>query len=121
MKRPHDVKVMLDGERRREYRVRVERALGRRLKRTECVHHHSEQQLVACQDQGYHLFLHARTRVVQAGGDPNTQRMCGRCQTVKNIQDFSPRAHNPRSYECKACRRQYELRRYYERQGRTAP
>src|SRR4051812_13325745 len=39
------------------YRKRAEIALGRRLKRHEHVHHHSETQLVIC-TVSYHMWLH---------------------------------------------------------------
>lgn len=43
------------------YRARAERAIGRRLKRSEHVHHHSHTQLVIC-SQAYHAWLHSEMR-----------------------------------------------------------
>jgi hypothetical protein len=49
------------------YRLRAAAALGRALKPTEHVHHHSETQLVIC-TRDYHAWLHRRMRVL---GIPN--------------------------------------------------
>jgi len=43
-----------------EHKVRAEKALGNRLPPKAIVHHHSKTELVICQDQAYHLFLHRR-------------------------------------------------------------
>lgn len=43
------------------YRIRAERALGRKLQRGEHVHHHSATQLVIC-DAAYHGWLHRQMR-----------------------------------------------------------
>ena len=39
-------------------RLRAERALGRRIRRPEQVHHFSATQLVICPDRDYHTLLH---------------------------------------------------------------
>ena len=73
----------------------AEAALGRPLPDGAEVHHvdHNKRNnvpsnLVICQDKAYHLFLHVRARVVRAGGDPNTQRICHRCRHVVNMADL---------------------------------
>lgn len=43
---------------RQQDRKRAERALGRRTREPECIHHHSPTQLVICQDTQYHALLH---------------------------------------------------------------
>src|SRR5215471_8447008 len=78
------------GLRRRAYRVRAENAIGRTLKATEEIHHHSEQHIVICEDHAYHGLLHSRTRVVRAGGNPDHQAICGRCRSVLDLSEFSP-------------------------------
>jgi hypothetical protein len=54
----------------------------------ECKSNNAPSNLVACQDTAYHFLLHVRTRTVRAGGDPNTQRVCGRCKRVLLLSLF---------------------------------
>ena len=58
-----------------EHILVVERAIGRLLRRPECVHHINGDRadnrganLVACQDQAYHSLLHQRARALAACG-----------------------------------------------------
>lgn len=44
--------------------------------------------LVICENHAYHHFLHVRMRVRAAGGDPNSERVCGSCQEVKPLAAF---------------------------------
>lgn len=88
----------------RIHRARAERALGRPLPANAVVHHADgskadDAPLVICENQAYHFLLHIRTRVVQAGGDPNTERICGRCKALKPFESFTPG-----STICRACR-----------------
>lgn len=57
----------------------AEKALGGPLPPKTVVHHHTSDQLVICQDQGYHLLLHKRTKAYIACGNPNW-RKCTFCQ-----------------------------------------
>ena len=64
----------------------AESALGRYLPSRAQVHHvdgneqnNGNGNLVICQDQAYHQLLHVRTRIVRAGGDPNTDGLCKHC------------------------------------------
>lgn len=66
-----------------EHLLIAERAYGKCLPRQAVVHHVNQnpgdnrhQNLVICEDRGYHALLHARQRVVDAGGDPNVQAVC---------------------------------------------
>ncbi len=76
------------------HRVIAEKALGKQLPVGVEVHHvdgdigNTTPRLVICQDRHYHQLLHVRARVYAAGGDPNSQRICGKCQAVKNVDDF---------------------------------
>lgn len=74
--------------------ARAERALGKPLPLRAVVHHadgskSDDAPLVICQDQAYHMLLHARTRVKAAGGNPNTDRICSMCRLVKSVAAFS--------------------------------
>lgn len=73
----------------------AEAALGKSLPQGAVIHHvdgnnqnNSPSNLVICQDQAYHMLLHARQRVYDAGGDPNTQKICTACKAVKSQSCF---------------------------------
>jgi hypothetical protein len=108
-----------------EHIVIAERALGRPLPATVEVHHVDEntlnnanRNLVICQDREYHDLLHVRARVLRAGGNPNTQRLCYRCKTAKDFAAFPKSRTNKnggvrslcRECGCVVCR-EYKLRR----------
>ena len=99
-----------DGKVSTLHRLRAVAALGKPLPRGAQVHHADgsradDAPLVICQDAKYHKLLHARLRVKRAGGDPNTDKVCVSCGTVKSKRDFS---NNRSNYDglhsaCKAC------------------
>jgi hypothetical protein len=93
----------------------AEAALGHHLPADAEVHHVDEDtynnapsNLVICQDRAYHKLLHQRALVVRAGGDPNTHKMCGRCQAPKAFGEFnrstSNKSHGLYSL-CRECQR----------------
>lgn len=98
-----------------EHVLIAERALGRYLPEGAEVHHADENKrnnanrnLVICQDKAYHKLLHARARVVAAGGDPNTQAVCGACRQPKPFSAFYRMADNASTGvngRCKECHR----------------
>lgn len=97
----------IDGKPMMLHRARAVRALGRPLPPKVVVHHVDDENpddspLVICENQRYHWLLHVRLRTLRAGGDPDTQRVCWRCRTVKDFSAFSPSALS-RNTECRAC------------------
>ena len=100
----------------RVHRLIAAEALGHPLLKGAEVHHvdgdkanNAHRNLVICQDRAYHLLLHARARILRAGGNPNTQRICVDCKTLRSNSDFSTKANQCRP--CMAAR----TRRYYQR------
>lgn len=94
-----------NGRKRRVHRLRAELALGKPLPPRAVVHHadgslRPDAPLVICQNQAYHRLLHARMRVVRAGGNPNTEAFCGRCRRILSRNDF----YRPSS-QCRTCTR----------------
>lgn len=98
------------GKLRGTHIVRAERALGKPLPRGAVVHHadgsqHKDAPLVICQDHAYHMLLHTRMRVVAAGGDPNTQRICSMCKQLRLIAEFPRVKQRPNGMlgNCRSC------------------
>ncbi len=97
-------------ESRRIHRVRAEQALGKPLPSDAVVHHvdgtkSATSPLVICQDERYHRLLHMRMRIVAAGGNPNTQKVCSRCRELKDKTAFNRRVQyvDGRAPYCRAC------------------
>lgn len=94
-----------------EHILIAERALGRRIPVGVQVHHFDEvrshnegSNLVICQDAKYHMILHARRRVQQAGASPDTHSICSRCGPRPN-KDFCVNNANWHGHDtcCRQC------------------
>jgi hypothetical protein len=111
-------KIYVGGRRVHLHRLRAERALGKPLPPGALVHHADgskadDAPLVICQDDEYHKLLHARMRVKAAGGDPNTERVCGHCDKVKVFDEFRRDRRGAAGVNpvCKVCINAVERRR----------
>lgn len=89
----------------------VETLLNVRLPDPVCIHHvdgnrrnNQQNNFVVCPNQAYHLLLHARTRIVNAGGIPSVHKICSSCKQVKTKGEFykGPEWDGRRSI-CKVC------------------
>ncbi len=108
----YPTKLLPDGRVVKKHRLRAEKALGRPLPEGVEVHHvdgtkSTRSQLVICQDAAYHQLLHVRQRVLRAGGNPNTDKICSHCKCVKLFGEFSPSRFTKSglSETCRACKR----------------
>ena len=82
------IRIQVLGRQIFEHIAVAERALGKPLPPKAVVHHVNRRvddnrpsNLVICQDTKYHHLLHVRMRVRDAGGNPNTDRICAHCRT----------------------------------------
>jgi len=94
------------------HRLRAEKAIGKALPPKAIVHHvdgtkSHRSGLVICQDERYHRLLHARMRVRAAGGNPNTDVICGKCKAVKSRSSFTVSRRRAYGIDnlCSACSR----------------
>lgn len=88
-------------------------ALGKPLPSGAEVHHvdgnslnNTRSNLVICQDRAYHMLLHARTRIVRDGGDPDTQRICSGCSRLTLIEELV-RNRGGLLSKCRSCRQSF--------------
>jgi hypothetical protein len=109
-----------------EHRVIVARVLGHPIPAGVEIHHvngdrrdNRHSNLVVCQDKAYHKLLHVRARIKAAGGNPNTDAVCGRCGQAKPLEAFSRtklKKSTGRQSVCKPCHEMYRR----ERKARAA-
>jgi hypothetical protein len=96
----------LERGRKRIHVLVAEKALGKPLPKGADVHHvdgnkwnNANSNLVICQDRAYHGLLHKRARVLRAGGDPNTQRICCHCKRLLPMEMLNGTGQN----QCQPC------------------
>jgi hypothetical protein len=94
----------------REHILVAEKALGKPLPAAAIVHHvrpdesdnNDPSNLVICENQTYHLLLHARTRrlrELRAG-----EKQCSACRAMKPLADFYERRDHIGRYFAAACK-----------------
>jgi len=76
------------GYTRRVDRIKVEGVVGRLLKTTEDVHHHTDGTLIACESRTYHHLLHRRTKALAACGHANW-RKCNYCKEYDDPENMT--------------------------------
>lgn len=96
----------------------AERALGVFIDRKHPIHHFNEnptdnrnQNLVICEDAKYHKLLHVRVRVLRAGGNPNTEKLCTKCKSLHFKTDFCKERgkYDGLSQICNQCRAKKQI------------
>ncbi len=98
------------------HRLRAEAALGKPLPAGAVVHHadgskRDDAPLVLCQDNAYHRLLHLRMRVLKAGGNPNTERICSACKKVLPLASFGRRINRAVDV-CRHCNTRRSIERH---------
>ena len=115
---------ILHGQRELLHRLRAKKALGHPLPLRAVVHHADgskrwDAPLVICQDENYHRLLHARMRIVKAGGNPNTQKICSYCRQVRSRELFyhATASRDGLTQACRPCMN--DRAKEYQRQHRA--
>ena len=104
------------------HRIRAERSLGHPLPPGAQVHHvggskSADALLVICPSAAYHKLLHLREKILAAGGNPDTDKVCSRCNRPVPLTNFDRGDVLGASSYCKPCRRAWGRERYARRQA----
>ena len=103
-----------------EHVLVIEQEIGRFLHPPEEVHHWNEnradnraENLHLCADKKEHKKIHKRMRVILAGGNPDTDKICSRCRKPKHLDAFRncPSSFDGKGSTCKPCHADEERER----------
>jgi hypothetical protein len=99
--------VYYNGIQMPEYRYRIEKLIGKSLPIGSEIHHHTPEQLVVCQDRGYHKLLHLRTKALKASGHAKW-RKCRFCQIWDSPKNLHISRKNVYHTDCRNLQRRHE-------------
>lgn len=111
-----------------EHILVVELAMGKQLRRSASVHHVNERKddndnrnLVACDSNGYHLFLHMRQNALDACGHAGW-RQCSHCSKYDDPSLLLPHSRYGKisPLEHPACRSAYHAKAHLRRKAAAA-
>ena len=111
----------IGGKKRFVHRLKAEGTLGRSLPNGVVIHHvngsrasNENNNLVICQDEGYHRLLHTRTRALMATGDVH-KRKCHYCKEYDDTFAMHTPPADPNRYYHRECARKYGKDRHARR------
>ncbi len=97
-----------------EHILVAEKALGKYIEAKYPIHHHdtngrnnANANLVICESRAYHKLLHTRMRILAAGGNPDTQKLCSVCRKLRMRSEFRsmPTLYDGLHSTCTPCTR----------------
>jgi hypothetical protein len=106
----------INGHKHALHRIRAEATLGKPLPPKAVVHHadgsmNVDAPLVICQDQCYHMLLHARLEAFRVCGNPDW-RPCSYCRRHDDISRMKKLHHGKTCYfRHRECHNKYEAER----------
>jgi len=107
----HPMTLMRDHPRARsngyvpDHILAAERVLGKPLPSQAVVHHHTPEQLVICQNQGYHRLLHMRQEALKACDHAHWRKcaLCGKWDSPEDLY-IPPKKGSAKHRSCHAKR-----------------